>query len=84
MNAVIQLKLSGQGGGNWYMTIRDGTCTVTEGLSSAPQATMSMAAGDYLRVAEGKLSGMVAILTGRVKVTGDLMLLKKMESWFAR
>jgi putative sterol carrier protein len=45
---------------------------------------MRMSASDYLAVADGRLSGMKALLTGRIKTSGDLSLLKRMEGWFVR
>ncbi len=84
VNAVIQFELSGEGGGDWYVTIKDGTCTVTEGVSDAAQGTIMMTASDYVALADGKLGGMKAFLTGRIKTTGDFTLLKKMETWFPR
>lgn len=84
VNAIIQFQLSGEGGGNWYATVRDGTCTVTEGVSDAAQATIMMTARDYVALATGKLGGTRAFLTGRVKTSGDFTLLSKMQSWFPR
>jgi putative sterol carrier protein len=84
VNAVIQFELSGEGGGNWYVTIKDGACTVTEGVSEVAQGTIMMAASDYVSLAAGELGGMKAFLTGRIKTTGDFTLLKKMETWFPR
>ena len=82
VDAVIQFKLSGEGGGSWYATIKNGTCTVTEGQSEAPQATIMMSAKDYVLLATGKLGGTRAFLTGRVKTSGDFTLLQKMPAWF--
>ena len=84
VNAVIQFELSGEGGGNWYVTVKDGTCTVTEGVSEAAQGTIIMTASDYEALAAGEIGGMKAFLTGRIKTTGDFTLLKKMETWFPR
>ena len=84
VDAVIQFKLSGEGGGNWYATIKDGTCTVTEGVSEGAQGTIMMDASDYVALAAGELGGMKAFLSGRIKTSGDFTLLKKMETWFPR
>jgi putative sterol carrier protein len=83
-NAVIQFELSGEGGGNWYVTIKDGTCTVNEGVSDDAQGTIIMDANDYVALATGKLGGMKAFMTGKVKTKGDFTVLKKMQSWFPR
>ena len=83
-DAVIQFKLSGEGGGNWYATIKNGTCTVTEGVNKDAQGTIMMDASDYVALAAGELGGMKAFLSGRIKTSGDFTLLKKMETWFPR
>lgn len=83
-NAIIQFQLSGEGGGNWYAVIKDGTCTVTEGVSSAAQGTIMMSASDYVDLESGKLRGTKAFMTGRVKTSGDFRLLRKMQAWFPR
>jgi putative sterol carrier protein len=81
-NAAIQFQLSGEGGGNWYVVIKDRTCTVTEGVTESAQATIRMEASDYVALATGKLGGMKAFATGRVKASGDISLMRRMESWF--
>ncbi len=84
VDTVIQFQLSGEGGGNWVATIKDGTCTVSEGVSQTAQATIMMDADDYVALATGKLGGMKAFMTGRVKTSGDFALLNRMQSWFPR
>jgi putative sterol carrier protein len=84
VEAVIQFRLSGEGGGEWYVVVKDGTCAVTEGVNDAAQATIMMSAADYVALASGKLGGMRAFMTGRVKTTGDFTLLQKMQAWFPR
>jgi putative sterol carrier protein len=80
--AVIQFKLSGEGGGNYWIEIKDGACTVHEGLNSAPGGTVMMAGKDFVALMTGKLGGMRAFLTGKVKTSGDFTLLTKMQAWF--
>jgi putative sterol carrier protein len=82
VNTVIQFELSGEGGGDWCLTIKDGACTVTEGTSEDAKATIMMTASDYAALATGKLGGMKAFMTGRVKTSGDFSLLQRMQSWF--
>ena len=84
VNAVIQFKLSGEDGGDWYVTIKGGACTVAEGVSDAAQATIMMDAKDYVALATGKLGGMKAFLSGKIKTSGDFSLLQRMQSWFPR
>jgi putative sterol carrier protein len=81
-NAVVQFMLSGEGGGNWYVVIKDRTCTVTEGVTEGANATVQMDTGDYVALSTGKLGSMRALSTGKVKASGDLTLMKRMENWF--
>ena len=48
MNSVIQFKLSGDGGGDYYVEIKDGTAKVTQGTHPSPNMTMTLAASDYV------------------------------------
>lgn len=84
MNAVIQFNLTGDGGGNYYVTIKDGTCTVTEGAHQSPNMTMTMAAQDYVDMIAGKLNGQMAFMSGKLKIAGDMGLAMKMQSLFKR
>ena len=81
-NAVVQFKLTGEGGGNWYVTIKDRTCTVHEGLTDRPTATIEVDTADYVALSTGKLGSMRAFATGKVKASGDLTLMRRMENWF--
>ena len=82
VDAVVQFQLSGEGGGSWYVVIKGGNCEVVEGVNDSAQATVRMTASDYVALSTGKLGGMRAYLTGRVKISGDQTLLRKMQKWF--
>ena len=83
-SAVIQFQIAGEGGGDWYVTIKERTCTVTEGVTGSADATVRMDAGDYVALSSGKLGSMKAFMTGKVKASGDISLLQRMDSWFVR
>jgi len=82
--AVVQFHISGEGGGDWYVVIRDRTCTVTEGVTQSADATLRMDAGEYVALATGKLGSMKAFMSGKVKAAGDVALLQRMDRWFVR
>ncbi|GIW42292.1 MAG: hypothetical protein KatS3mg076_2869 [Candidatus Binatia bacterium] len=82
MNAVIQFNLTGDGGGNWYVEIKDGTCTVHQGSHASPNMTMTMAAQDYVDMIQGKLNGQMAFMSGKLKIAGDMGLAMKMQNLF--
>jgi len=84
MSSVIQFNLSGDGGGSYYVSIKDGACTVTEGTHASPNMTMTMAAQDYVDMISGKLNGQMAFMSGKLKIAGDMGLAMKMQSLFKR
>jgi len=84
MNSVIQFNLTGDGGGNHHVIIKDGACTVSEGTHASPNMTMTMAAQDYVDMITGKLNGQMAFMSGKLKIAGDMGLAMKMQSLFKR
>lgn len=84
MNSVIQFNLSGDGGGNYHVVIKDGTCSVNEGSHASPNMTMTMAAQDYVDMISGKLNGQMAFMSGKLKIAGDMGLAMKMQTLFKR
>lgn len=84
MNATIQFNLSGDNGGQWYVSVKDGAATVTEGAAASPNMTMSMAAQDYVDMISGKLNGQMAFMSGKLKISGDMGLAMKMQTLFKR
>ena len=84
MNSVIQFNLSGDGGGNYHVVVKDGACSVAEGSHASPNMTMTMAAQDYVDMISGKLNGQMAFMSGKLKIAGDMGLAMKMQSLFKR
>lgn len=84
MNSVIQFNLSGDNGGQWYATIKDGKAEVTKGTAPAPNMTLSMSAQDYVDMIMGKLNGQMAFMSGKLKISGDMGLAMKMQNLFKR
>ena len=84
MNAPIQFNLSGDNGGQWYVTIKDGKAEVSKGTAPSANMTMSMAANDYVDMTTGKLNGQMAFMSGKLKISGDMGLAMKMQTLFRR
>jgi putative sterol carrier protein len=82
-NGVYQFNLSGDGGGQFAVTIRNGECKVEEGVASAPDATISATAADYLNIATGAYPFGLAFINGRLKIEGNLRLVLRMGTYFA-
>jgi len=82
-NVVYQFNLSGEGGGQFVVTIRNGECKVEEGVTPTPDVTVAAAAADYMNIVAGAYPFGLAYINGRLKVEGDLRLLLRMGAYFA-
>ncbi len=80
---VYQFNLSGEGGGQFIVTIKNGTCTVEEGIAPAPDVTISATAADYMNIVTGAYPFGLAYMNGRLKVEGNLRLVVRMGAYFA-
>ena len=84
MEATVVFDLSGDNGGQWNVVIANGEAAVSEGEVADPTATISMAADDYVAMTTGDANPVTLFMTGKVKVTGDLSTVMKMQSIFDR
>lgn len=83
-NAVINFELSGEGGGQWNVTVADGAATAAKGLAENPQLTLLADARDYVKIAFGKLDPTAAFMQGKLKIKGDMGLALKFGQMFKR
>lgn len=82
VNLRAQFILTGKGGGNWYVEIKDGKITVKEGKGKDPMVTVTSDAKLYLDIANGDANKMWAFLRGKLQVDGDKDLLEDFDSYF--
>lgn len=82
LTAVYQFDIAGEGGGKWYAAIAGGEIAVAEGEHAKPHLVITMNAKDFLDMASGKLGGMMAYATGKLKAKGDMTLAMKMSTLF--
>jgi len=82
VDAVIQYRLSGEEGGDYIITIKDGKCTVAEGIEENPTMTLTADGRDFGDVLLGKANGMQYFMQGKLKLAGDLNLAMKLTTFF--
>ncbi|MFZ3047133.1 MAG: long-chain-fatty-acid--CoA ligase [Desulfatirhabdiaceae bacterium] len=75
--------ITGTGGGEWTVSVTDGVVKVLKCLH-APHVTTTISAKDWIDITLGKLDGMTAFTSGRLKVVGDLGLLTKATRFFKK
>ena len=78
IHALLQFSLSGEGGGDWSVTVDDGKVTAVPGLLAKPQLIIKASAANALRLIHGELNPLSAFMTGRVKIVGDMALAMKL------
>jgi len=82
LDVVIQYEITGEGGGNWHITIKDGACEIQEGSYESPNVTLTMSAETWLAIVNKETNGIQAFMSGQLKVSGDIMLSQRIEQMF--
>ena len=80
LEAIFQYEL--KEGEQYYFDIRNGECTLGEGVHESPSVTMKLKFETLKKLASGELDGMKAFMFGKLKVSGDLMLAPRMAQIF--
>jgi putative sterol carrier protein len=84
LDAVFQFDISGDQAGQWHLIVKDQACQTLEGSHASPNVTFSMASNDFIDMMTGKVSGQAAFFSGKLRVSGDLMMAQRLESLFTR
>ena len=82
VDVVFQYSLSGDNGGDWYVTIKDKTCKVTEGVHENPTTTIEMTDENFVKLISGELKPATAMQTRKIKFKGNMMKAQIMEKIF--
>ena len=82
VDVVFQYHIVGPAGGEWYVTIKGGTCEVKTGEHAQPTTTIMMSDEDFLNLINGKLKAMQAYTSGKLKIHGDIMKSQLIEKLF--
>lgn len=72
IEAIVQMNIMGSAGGNWTVTIRDRKMTITEEIHPSPTITIKLADSDFLDIVNGKQSGIIALMRGRLEFKGSI------------
>jgi putative sterol carrier protein len=82
-SAVIQYDINlPDGTESWQVIIADGACTTAKGAEKEAAVTLITSGPDFLRLISGKLNGVQAFMSGKLKMKGDMMLAQTMQGWF--
>jgi putative sterol carrier protein len=82
LNAVYAFKLSGDGGGDWAVTIADQKCSVKQGAPDKADVTITAAASDWMDIITGKAQAATLYMSGKLSIDGDLSLAQQFAGLF--
>ena len=80
INAVIQVVLTGERGGEYYMELVGGQMKTAKGKADSPKMTITQAVGDWREINAGRLNPQMAFMSGKIKISGDMSLAMKLGS----
>lgn len=83
VEAIVQFELTGDDGGMFWLDISNGGISASEGVAENPKTTIKSTAEDYLKVATGEMNGMQAVMSGKLKISGDMGVAMKMQTMFS-
>jgi putative sterol carrier protein len=83
MDATILFDLSGEDGGQWTVTIRDGQVGFEDGSPESPTLTVEAKAEDLKALVKGELNPMAAFMQGRLRVKGDMSTAMQLQKLFS-
>lgn len=73
---VFHFDIDGPQGGQFTIEVKDGQVMVTDGLKGEPRCTVRASDENFVNLATGQLNPMMAILTGKVKISNQGEMLK--------
>ena len=82
MTKTFQWNISGDEASIWAFKIVNGDGELIPGGTEKPDITINVSDKNWLAIIEGKLDPMNAFMTGKVKISGDMMLAMKLQQLF--
>ena len=77
VNAIIQYDISEP----MYQVVENGEMTIHEGTTDDATLVITMADDDLVSLFKGELNPMMAFMSGKIKLKGDMMLAQKLVSF---
>ena len=82
IDAVIQMNISGENGGDYILTIRGGKFSHAPGKVEDADITVSSSFDDWMKINRGEANAMAMMMKGKVKIRGSVPLAMKFQSIF--
>jgi len=82
VDASVSYDITGGGGGEWTVRIRDGELTLGREILASPTVYIVASDRTYCDVATGRLDSVTAVVTGKMSVEGDVAFMAKFREMF--
>ncbi|MEO8973392.1 MAG: SCP2 sterol-binding domain-containing protein [Ktedonobacteraceae bacterium] len=82
MTKTFQWNISGDQASKWAFKIVNGDGELIPGGVDKADITINVSDQNWLAIIDGKLDPMNAFMTGKVKISGDMMLAMKLQQLF--
>lgn len=69
---------------SYHLAIEGGSCRAETGAADQSRVSLGFALPDFLKFTVGQLDGMQAFMTGRLRLTGDMLFAQNLQTWFER
>ncbi len=76
METLFHFDLDGDDGGQYTLELKDGALNVIDGLEGDAKCAIRGKAKNFIKLAQGDINPMMAILTGKVKISNQGEMLK--------
>ena len=83
VGALVKFDISGDEGGKWIVDLNDETLGVRKGDEEA-NCTFSSSDENFVKLIRREMKPETAILTGKVKISGDFMLAMQLSKLFKK
>ena len=76
LQTIFHFDLDGDAGGQYTIRVEGGKVEVTDGLTGEPACVVRASGENFVSLAKGDLNPMMAILTGKVKISNQGEMLR--------
>lgn len=76
IDTIFHFDLEGDGGGQFTVYVKDSKVTVDQGLVDEPKCVVKANTETLMSIVEGKTNPMMAVMTGKIKISNPGEMIK--------
>ncbi len=82
MDGVVQLDISGDKGGTYFLKIADQSLDISEGTHDDPTVTITTTDEHWLNIHRGEANPMTLMMRGQMSISGSMAMATKFQDLF--